>query len=210
MNSVEDRLSHEAVNERLPWFVNGTLPDDERVMVADHLEQCETCQADLRLCEEMAASVRSGRAVPIPSVATADDLLAGVEQAPLRPFQFDWRIAAALVVIVISGAVALSLGQRSELPNQVFTTLAEGSSVATVDYVFEIRFDANVDEAARQRVLDDLGGEALVAEQGTATYHVTMSIAPRSLAELDEIAAGMAGRPGVVSADIVALQVPVR
>ena len=210
MNSVEDRLSHEAVNERLPWFVNGTLPDEERGMVAEHLEQCQVCRADLRLCEEMARSVRSERAVPIPPAATADELLAGVERVSPRSLRFDWRVAAAIALVAISIAAGLSVSQQRESPNQVFTTVTQGPSVSTVEYIFEIRFAGDISEAARQSVLENLGGEAHIVDKGAATYHVTMSITPRALVELEAMAADMEARPGIHSAEVVALQVPVR
>jgi anti-sigma factor RsiW len=39
--------THERALEQLPWFLNGTLGDDERREVEDHLASCPGCRAEL-------------------------------------------------------------------------------------------------------------------------------------------------------------------
>ncbi|MBD3648140.1 MAG: zf-HC2 domain-containing protein, partial [Pseudomonadales bacterium] len=39
--------SHEEVKELLPWFVNGSLNEDEQSIVNEHLESCDECQRDI-------------------------------------------------------------------------------------------------------------------------------------------------------------------
>jgi len=41
-----DTDEHRAVQALLPWYVNGTLADEELVQVQSHLAQCPRCQAD--------------------------------------------------------------------------------------------------------------------------------------------------------------------
>ena len=41
-----DTDEHQAVQSLLPWYVNGTLRDEERALVQSHLAQCPRCQAD--------------------------------------------------------------------------------------------------------------------------------------------------------------------
>jgi anti-sigma factor RsiW len=38
---------HEEAQRLLPWLLSGTLPDDEREQVEEHLHNCLRCQADL-------------------------------------------------------------------------------------------------------------------------------------------------------------------
>jgi hypothetical protein len=38
---------HQAAQELLPWFVNGTLDADEAAQVGAHVAQCSACQADV-------------------------------------------------------------------------------------------------------------------------------------------------------------------
>ena len=210
MNSAADHLSHEATSERLPWFVNGTLPDAERAAVEAHLEACDACREELRLCEEMAQSVRSGRAIPIPPAASADDLLKRAQRTTRYKLSVDWRIAATIAVIAVAGLILVSQSRQASLPNQEFTTVTESTTVATVDYVFAIRLAEDLDDAARAHVPAELGGSASAVKTANDAYHLTLSLAPQSLTQLDAIANDMAARNEVVSATVVALQVPVR
>ncbi|HMA07025.1 MAG TPA: zf-HC2 domain-containing protein [Ramlibacter sp.] len=41
-----DSDEHRAVQLLLPWYVSGTLPDEELALVQGHLVQCPRCQAD--------------------------------------------------------------------------------------------------------------------------------------------------------------------
>ena len=41
------RTHHEA-ESLLPWFVNGTLDDEERRQVAQHLEDCAHCRSEMK------------------------------------------------------------------------------------------------------------------------------------------------------------------
>jgi anti-sigma factor RsiW len=41
-----DTEEHQAAQALLPWYVNGTLPDEELALVQGHLAQCPRCQAD--------------------------------------------------------------------------------------------------------------------------------------------------------------------
>ena len=210
MNGAADHLSHEAISERLPWFVNGTLPDAARAAVEAHLEVCAACREDLRLCEEMAQSVRSGRTIPIPPCASADDLLQRAQRATRSRRSIDWRIAASIAVIAAAGLVLVSQIRQASPPNQEFTTVTQRTTVATVDYVFEVRLAGRLDDAARARVLGQLGGSTSAVETDDSTYHLTLSLPPQSLTQHDAIATDMAAMSEVVSADVVALQVPVR
>ncbi len=41
-----DTEEHQAVQALLPWYVNGTLRDEELALAQSHLAQCPRCQAD--------------------------------------------------------------------------------------------------------------------------------------------------------------------
>jgi hypothetical protein len=43
----DDPDHHHSVERLLPWFVNGTLAADERLLVEDHLLRCASCSADI-------------------------------------------------------------------------------------------------------------------------------------------------------------------
>lgn len=45
-------------DELLPWFVTGTLPDDERHDVEQHLKSCARCQREISLLQQMRTQVK--------------------------------------------------------------------------------------------------------------------------------------------------------
>jgi anti-sigma factor RsiW len=210
MNRTASRMTHEAVNERLPWYVNGTLAEDERAEVAAHLEACAVCREDLLLCEEMARAVRSDGAVPIPPATSAEALLERAGGRGRRRLGPDWRMVAAIAIVSVTAAMTYFQVNRDEAPNQRFTTTTGQTSVATVDYVFQLRFETSVDDAVRARIFEDLGGSAQVVDAAAREYRLTLSLPPQSLTDLDARAAAIAAYDEVATADVVALQVPVR
>lgn len=210
MNLSANHLSHDAVNERLPWYVNGTLSDDQRVEVDAHIESCAECREALSLCQEMAAAVRSDVAIPIPPGTSAELLLARRADRPSFASRSGWRIAAAIAVITVAGLLATPWLAGTGGTNQRFETVTEPSSLAAVDYVFAVRFEADTSAADRESVLAFLGGEVLVEDEELGVYRVTLSLPPQSLNELDARATALAGRDEIAAADVVALQVPVQ
>ncbi|HKI87207.1 MAG TPA: zf-HC2 domain-containing protein [Thermoanaerobaculia bacterium] len=48
-------MSHQECSELLPWYVNGSLDEDERTSIATHLDGCATCRAELEEEEAIAA-----------------------------------------------------------------------------------------------------------------------------------------------------------
>lgn len=210
MNTTASCTTHEAVNERLPWYVNGTLPEDERAAVAAHVESCATCREDLAVCQEMARAVRSDSAVPIPPATSADALLRHAETQASGGWRSGWRVAAAVAIVSVAGVLAFLQIDGTEPANQRFTTTTGTTSLATVDYVFQLRFEASADTQARRRVLEELGGIAQLVGGATEEYRVTLSLPPQSLTDLDGLAADIAARDEVAGADVVAVQVPVK
>lgn len=48
--------AHQALQELLPWFVNGTLTPDQLDMVAEHLRGCAQCRQDVEWQRSVAAA----------------------------------------------------------------------------------------------------------------------------------------------------------
>lgn len=46
------------VAELLPWFIQGNLPDEDRIYVARHLMTCPSCVAELKECLAISTAVR--------------------------------------------------------------------------------------------------------------------------------------------------------
>lgn len=210
MTMSANRMSHDAVNVRLPWYVNRTLPEEERAEVDAHIASCEACREALSLCEEMASAVRSDAAVPIPPFANAEMLLANSESRPGGHRSERWRIAAAVAVVVVSGLLAATWYVGQSETNQRFETVTERSALATVDYVFAVRFEPGVSNSDRQAVFAAIGGKARADDEVRGIYLLTLPLPPQTLRELDARAGALAARDEIASVEVVALQIPVR
>ena len=111
---------HHTAQELLPWFVMGTLDEDDHAMVEAHVRSCLICQRELEWQEQLRAA--HDDRVPHFDVdrALAALRLRIVNSAPApaprfaswkilwrRPWM-QWALAAQFVVIVVLGAVAVS------------------------------------------------------------------------------------------------------
>ena len=48
--------AHQAAEELLPWFVNGTLDGDDLALVEQHLGECARCQHEIDSLRELQAA----------------------------------------------------------------------------------------------------------------------------------------------------------
>jgi anti-sigma factor RsiW len=115
------------MRDRLPDLLHERLDPSARAAVLAHVGQCPDCRAELALLRQMRVSFSSG----IIAVDTRAITRSVVERtittgaATPRPVQVDghwrdWRLAAAIVVIVVGGAsVAMLRATRS--PNEPST-----------------------------------------------------------------------------------------
>jgi len=62
---------HRRVQEALPWFLTGTLDEDERSLVEQHLAGCAGCRADLEEQRVLRAGLRTQEAMPDEAPALA-------------------------------------------------------------------------------------------------------------------------------------------
>jgi anti-sigma factor RsiW len=59
-----DDSVHRKVDAILPWFVNGTLADDERATVERHLRECGACRREVEMLQGVHARCRVEEPVP--------------------------------------------------------------------------------------------------------------------------------------------------
>lgn len=58
---------HQDLREQLPWYVNQTLSEAERLDVEHHLTSCSDCQAELIEWQQLAAAVQEAEvSIPVP------------------------------------------------------------------------------------------------------------------------------------------------
>jgi hypothetical protein len=78
-DSTESGCQHEAAR-LLPWFVTGTLPEEERSVVKDHLAGCPQCRADETREQRMRAVIAADAAVEYAPQPGLQKLLSRIEE----------------------------------------------------------------------------------------------------------------------------------
>ena len=65
----------------LPWYLNGTLREEERQRVAQHLEECQTCRSELEELTRLRQQVKEAYAdLPGPSPQVFRSVMATIRQ----------------------------------------------------------------------------------------------------------------------------------
>lgn len=208
---------HAEVAELLPWYVNGTLGIAERDRVLEHLQSCDDCREEVSLCMDMQASAQQAGPTPILPATTSAQILHGGKirvagkEHWTRPQK--WGVAAAVGLVALLGAIELAPNQtvvNQPAPNQIFDAATSPAAMQTVDYVLELQFVAGLSADERAVVIAGLGGSNTVTAVDQTRVQVVVRLAPKSLHELEQYAAEIQSRREVLSAEIVALQLPLR
>ncbi len=209
--------AHAEIAKLLPWYVNGTLGVAERDRVLEHLQSCDDCREEVSLCMEMQASAQQAGPTPILTATTSAQILDGAnirdagKESWTRPQS--WGVAAAVALVAILGVVTLGPNQavrNQAAPNQQFDAATSPAALQTVDYVLELQFADGVSVDERAHVIAELGGNNSVIAAGQTRVQTIVRMAPKSLQELEQYAAEIESRREVLSAEIVALQLPLR
>lgn len=73
-------MTHQEIIELLPWYVNNTLPEQERRGIAGHLDECDLCAGEVKVLRAMESHLieldgEIGTASPDPVAATRKRIL---------------------------------------------------------------------------------------------------------------------------------------
>jgi anti-sigma factor RsiW len=101
------RSPHQAAFELLPWLVNGTLDDVERVQVEQHLQTCAACRRERDWLTQLAGACASGEIV-----VDADRALARFVER-LRPDEAPGSVREGGARAKPSGLLGWLLGPRA-------------------------------------------------------------------------------------------------
>jgi len=116
---------HEQVAQDLPLYALGTLADDDRRSVEDHLRECSRCRFELHLLrEDMNRLSLSGPELAVleerhivrelPPMITLDS-----QPAPIHPSRLYWLVVIPVILCVVLGAMLVQLRtQNAELNQQ--------------------------------------------------------------------------------------------
>lgn len=171
---------HRTVVELLPWYVNGTLPEAERVSVERHLRGCLSCRAALKDERTMAAALRQEASADFSMERNFERLMGRIE--PRRRWRPGFgallgrmppRIvapAAVALVLVLGGAVLwLSAGREGTL----FSTAT--SAAPEMNRNIDIIFAPGVSDAQIRDVLASIQGTIVGGPSDIGRYTVRLS-----------------------------------
>ncbi len=196
-----DPAAHKVADVLLPWFVNGTLDQDELAFVEQHLSECVRCQREVQWLRELRAACIDGEAAPGASTVfrnlrrQLDQPRAGRGRgASLRklwkraPPWSRWAMAAELAAIVALGAVLLPTTDGLA----PFRTLGARSAAAPTGSLVVV-FDPTTPESELRRMLRK--AEARVADGPTQTNAYVLKVAAQRQVEA---AQALRAEPAVV------------
>lgn len=145
MNAPE-MLPHEIATELLPWLVNDSLDEDEKVAVFEHARACVICRrelGDLERLRDSISHVSTALPTPAPDMRNINaridalidrrnwgrNLLSQIRET----FESPWRIAFAAQSILLIVLASLLLWPEPE--NAEFTTLTQPDDLPDGHYV---------------------------------------------------------------------------
>lgn len=170
---------HERVEQLLPWYVNATLPADERAMVDAHLAECAECRAELASERSLAAGI-AGLSIETEQgwAAFEKRLDAAPIPARLRPVPL-WRRQVGIGWMAAPLAAAAAVVLAISLPGQVPTThtyTALGSAPMHPAGNVIVMFKPDTSERQLSATLSDVAGRLVDGPTTTGAY--VLSVAP--------------------------------
>jgi anti-sigma factor RsiW len=210
---MKQHLTHEAANELLPWYANGTLSTTERGAVEEHLNDCTSCTRELESLQQVGAAMLAfGEDLPPARASSLANVLAAIDEhertkpeqrsALGRLFDGIWTpsvstarfaLAAQLVVIVALGLVYMQ-SQRRE-PS--FTTLSGGSPTASGSRLTVV-FEPDATEAMIRKALTDVQGNVVSGPSALGVYVVAIPASAKHEGSVQTAITRLRGMTGVV------------
>ncbi len=122
-------MRHDQARELLPWFANGTLDDDERKGVADHLRACSGCRSEVESLDRVRRVVREQPAGDGPDVGNLDEILSRIDHDAGVPHRktpvVRWLlIAQAAAIVILAILLLVPDSPRVDGDPQPFRTLS--------------------------------------------------------------------------------------
>ena len=188
-------MNHETANGVLPWYANGTLADDERQHVEDHVHACLTCHLELKRERQLYELVRASPTVNLAPEEGFDRLsrrldddarggrsavgqLAGAVErlwGPLSTLSSATRFSmAALVLLAVAGV----LSWRTIPPpvvqgDPVYFTLSSesGSDGSELDIVFA----ADISGSELRALVTEIDGFIISGPTALGRYRIRLT-----------------------------------
>jgi anti-sigma-K factor RskA len=198
---------HSEVWALLPWYVNGTLTDQEIAAVEAHLATCADCQCELARCREITAAVRAEQPRWAPSPKHFDRLLTQIEVLEARQVQHprgrrqwrfwvyslrgwlqgtprtvQWALAVqAALIVVLTGALFWPMESS---PPLLYQTLTRPSEPRPADQMrLRVVFAEDITEKEIRALLNRIGATIVQGPSAVGIYTIELApgIAPTGL-----------------------------
>ncbi len=214
---------HREMWDLLPWYVNGTLKEDERKTVDQHLKTCELCRKEAERCSQIAATVRHADATPASSASdqfarlmAEVDTLTELEPAEGRGGHrlltglsnlidrmspgVRWTLAAqGALILVLSGVL---IWQVLPAPEPAYRTLS-GTGAPQTQAVMRMRlmFAADTLESQIRTLLLELDGRIVNGPSPIGAYTVEFRLSGDFSETADSLPRQIREHPGVTLAE---------
>ena len=160
-------------DELLPWFVSGTLADEERHEVEQHVASCLTCQQEITLLERIRTQVKA-TPTQSPGEAGLTRFLREVHEeqavtrAPAEPPSWGWRTGLAIAasfIIFIQAGLLIDVWFLSKPILPLAGPQAQSS-------VLQITFEPSVTEAQIRQTMDQIHATFIDGPSSLGIYRV--------------------------------------
>lgn len=181
-----------AIDTLLPWYVNGTLPEEERRAVGQHLAGCGRCADEARWLAAVQAEF------PRPDIRPPDGRSAGALLDRIRRERRRrerWQFLAAAAVLITVAAVAGSL-LADYLFEPRYRTVTQPVPRAGVVVRFKLFFEPGTPLEVLRAIMAETGA-AMVGVPG-ADGTVVLELPLRQGTTAADVRAALARYPGVV------------
>ncbi len=203
-----DDSAHRAADALLPWFVNGTLRDDEAALVERHVRECARCRRELELLHQLQAICASPAPAPDPTPAFGR-LTQRIDRRPWRnlvdsfgnrllapwrraPGWAKWAIAAQFAGIVALAAMIALPGREPALYQTLGAPAVRAEAAGSIAVVFA----PQITESDLRRVVQAAG--ARVVDGPTESNAYVLQVRP---GHRDDALAALRGDAAVVLAE---------
>lgn len=190
MKRSEDRQErlHGRIWDLIPWYVNGSLPAEERRAVEDHLAGCLRCREEERFCRGTTEALQqAGEVAPSPHpvqlarvMARIDEaeaehgrgrlrrLLAGVRSWRLFPASPVRAVLAAQLAIAVL-FLGLVVWQHRQPPAE-YRTLSDSAAPSTGVVQLRVLFAEDANEREIRELLLGIKGEIVGGPSPLGAY----------------------------------------
>jgi hypothetical protein len=195
---VLDAFDHDEMTRLLPWYVNGTLDDDERAAVEKHVRDCLPCRATLREQRRLATLVRRDVVADLSVEGNFERLLPRLDTKARAQKSFfagfrraHYAAAAAALVAIVAGA----LWTVSITPELDYATLTEGGQATRPR--LDVLFADGTTEPEMRALIRGVGGIIVDGPSDIGRYTIELDRSEIATEDFDRLITTLRDDPRV-------------